>query len=137
MPEIRINSRRHIRDHNTFQVLLIFERILDGKNASPGMAQHIKLFQSQPFSALPLLRLYTFQRSIASDRSVFGVGGVKLIVVIKLDSVLRQEILEALEVSMICSRTSVKQQYLRASAPYLFRPNPVPPPISIRRDPPT
>ena len=74
-----------------------------------------------------------FDRPKTRVVGLLRIGGVKLIVVLKLNSIEWKKVFESLEIPMICTGSPMQKQYLGASGAHLFGPDPM---TSANFDPP-
>ena len=104
-------------------MLLVLERVLDREHRAPRLAVQVEVLETERgpdlFDLLPEA-LDCPERLVVR---LVRVGGAELVVVAELDSRLRQEVLEALEVLVVEARAAVERQHLDRTRAQLFRPH--------------
>ena len=120
---VRRDRGRHRREDEALQVLLVLQRVLDSEHAAPGVPEEVEVLEPQRRAHLLDLLPESVDRPEARVVRLVGVGRAELVVVIELDPLLRQEILETLEVLVRRAGPAVEGQHLDPARAHLLGPD--------------
>src|SRR5262245_9265379 len=130
--DVGLDRGRHVGQDEALHVLRVLQDVLDAEDPAPGMSEQIELLEAQPAPDLLDLLAEAIDRPEARILRLVRIVRTQLVVVEELDSPLRQEVLEALEVLVRAPGAAVERQELDLSGPDLLRPDAV---LPVDRDP--
>lgn len=107
-------ARHHVGDDEPLEVALVFQGVLHGEDAAPGVAEEEEVGTVEAQCGPNLFNLFHVTGEVpeGSVARVIGMATAELVVVDELDALGGQEALEAFEIFMRGAGASVQEQQL-------------------------